>query len=316
MKHAVLPLVATALCIGGCAGVAARPDAGVKGLTETGAPAQVSEQASMRDRLAVASADEGLRRGDAAYRAGRSEEAAYLYMQAAQLAPTDAAPLIRLGVVQEQKRNLPLAIRAYDMALAREPGNVVAADHLGLALAQTADVARAKTVLQGLVDRGEASWHVHNALGVIAQREGDAGAARAHFDAALEREPRAASVFNNRGYLRLLQGDLPGARGDLETALALGEGDRPRANLGTVYARQGEYARALEVLLPTVPRPEALNRVGEAALKNGDYRAAYAFFERAAAASPTYFERAHANMTVAEAHLEQAAAPPGTRPGG
>jgi tetratricopeptide (TPR) repeat protein len=70
-----------------------------------------------------------------------------------------------------------------------------------------------------------------------------------------------------------------------------------------LQAQRGQYADALDSFLHALTKPEALNRVGEAALARKDYSVARDYLQRAAEASPVWFERAHVNLQVAEAHL-------------
>lgn len=268
-----------------------------------------SELYEGRNSVAFASAhkvgtvDQAIAAGDDAARSRRFDEALYLYLQAAEMDPADARGLVRVGRVHEVRGNLPMAIKAYQFAVARTPGDLDLLEKIGLLQAQLGLEPLARPVLETVVAKDPTRWRSHDALGMLADRRGDHLAALVSYSAALGIEPRAASVWNNQGFSRLLAGDLTGAEADFRTALRLAPMDAAKTNLATVLARRGRYSEAFQTLLPLVGESEALYRVGAAALESGQPAVARDYLERAAHAAPTYFERAHQALLVANQQL-------------
>ncbi len=58
-----------------------------------------------------------------------------------------------------------------------------------------------------------------------------------------------------------------------------------------------------EHFLEAYDAPHAYNAVGEGAMENGDHRIAQTYFENASTASPSYFEEAEKNLTLAREAL-------------
>ncbi len=251
----------------------------------------------------VASAAEGVQRGDLAWREGKPELAIYLYVQALAFDATSAEPLFKIGAVHEQLGNRALAAKAYQLGLERQPNHAGACERLGLLELQDGRTDEAAALFKRALDLDPKRWRSLNGLGVVADRRGDFKTAIAHYDRALEMEPGAASVLNNRGYSRYLAGDLPGAESDLKAAIRLGAGTGAWTNLGKVQARQGRYPEALESLTREMDTANAYNVLGEAAMESGDYSRAKRYFESAISAAPRYFEAAQRNLALANERL-------------
>lgn len=234
----------------------------------------------------VASAAEGIQRGDQAWRAGKLDLAVYLYVQSLAFDASAPDPFLKIGSIHEQLGNRALAEKAYEFALEREPNNAAACERLGLLYLQSARNDDARILFDRAVSLEPERWRSHNGLGILADRRKDFTAAIGHYNRALEIEPKAAPVMNNRGYSRFLGGSLAGAETDLKEAIRLGARDGAWTNLGKVQARQARYADALESFLREMDMPHAYNLLGEAAMERGDYDQARKYFESANHASP------------------------------
>ncbi len=257
--------------------------------------------ATFGTQMPVASAEEATARARAAAAGGDVDMTLYYLLQSAELAPEDGDALLNVGMIHESRGRVELARSAYELGLKREPAHTGLQQRLGLVCVQLGDDARARELLEPVAVDATSSWQVQNALGILADRGGRHDDALAYFGAALEREPKAAPALNNRGYARLAAGDVVGAEADFRAALAIAEFSSARVNLGAAEASQGRYGAGLNDLLKALPVPEALNRVGEAALANGDLAIARSYFERAAEESPRWYEKAHANLLVVDA---------------
>ena len=255
----------------------------------------------------VASAAEGIQRGDEAWRQGKLDLAIYLYVQSLGYDATAPEPFLKIGAIHEQLGNRALAEKAYELALERDPNNAAACERLGLLYLESTRNDEAGALFDRSIALEPNRWRAENGLGIVADRRKDFAAAIAHYDRALAIEPKAAVVMNNRGYSRFLAGDLPGAEADLKEAIRLGARDGVWTNLGRVQARQARYAEALETLLQEVDLANAYNLLGEAAMKRGDNAQAKRYFESAVSASPRYFEAAQKYLGIANERLATAA---------
>jgi tetratricopeptide (TPR) repeat protein len=246
----------------------------------------------------VASAAEGIQRGDEAWRAGKLDLAVYLYVQSLAFDASAPEPFLKIGAIHEKLGNRALAEKAYEFALEREPNNAAACERLGLLYLQSARANDAGVLFERAILLEPNRWASHNGLGILADRRKDYAAAIGHYNRALEIEPKAAPVMNNRGYSRFLAGDAVSAESDLKEAIRLGARDGAWTNLGKVQANQARYADALESFLQEMDLPNAYNLLGEAAMERGDYDQARKYFESANHASPVYFESAQKNLGI------------------
>jgi Flp pilus assembly protein TadD len=251
----------------------------------------------------VTSAAEGAQRGDMAWREGKEELAIYLYVQALQFAPNDAAIYRKIGAIHESLGNRSLARRAFELALSAGGPDAATLERLGLIYLQDGNDDLARNLLTRATQLSANRWRAYDGLGVLADRRKDYTVAIANYDAALLLQPKAAGVLNNRGYSKFLQGDLKGAEADLQAALSVEPSTLARINLGRVQARARRYGDAFKTYLETYDTAHAFNAVGEGAMKNGDHQIARTYFENAATESPSYFEEAEKNLTLAREAL-------------
>jgi Flp pilus assembly protein TadD len=261
----------------------------------------------------VTSADEGIRRGDEAYRAGQVDLAVYLYVESLSLDSTRAEPFMKIGAIHEQKGNTELAAKAFELALERQPDNPAVCERLGLLYLQSGRDSEAPTLFERAVAADPRRWRSWNGLGILADRSGDFAAAIADYDKALAIEPDAAMVMNNRGYSRYLAGDLTGAEADLKSAIRLGAKGNVWRNLGKVQALQGRYAEGLETLTSDTDLAHAYNLLGEAAMERGDFESAKRYFQSAISEAPRFFEEAQKNLALANERLLAAPANSATK---
>ena len=251
----------------------------------------------------VESAEDGVRRGDSAWRNGDLNLALYLYVQALGFDAKNPTPLLRIGAIHEQRGNHQLARRAFEMALVRDPENAATSEHLGLLYLQDNERGLARSLLERAVALDPSRWRSHNGLGMVADGERNFRAAIAHYDRALELEPTAGIVYSNRGYSRALAGDLDAGEADIRGAIRLGVKEEAWRNLARVQAKRRRYPDALESFLHAFDLPKAYNALGRAAMENEDFIDARRYFELATTASPMYYEEAQKNLALANQKL-------------
>ena len=76
--------------------------------------------------------------------------------------------------------------------------------------------------------------------------------------------------------------------------------------LGEAQAHRGEYAKAFASLTQALDVPNAYNLVGQVAMANQDDPVALDYFQKAAEASPVYFQEAQQNVALVRERLEAA----------
>lgn len=254
----------------------------------------------------VASAAEGIQRGDEAWRLGKLDLAVYLYVQSIAYDAASPDPFLKIGSIHERLGNPALAAKAFELALERDPGNPAAHERLGLLYLSAKNDPGAEQHLSKAVELDASRWQSHDGLGILAERRSDFAHAIAKFDTANRLEPRAATVVAHRGHTRYLAQDYEGAERDLKLAISLGAPAGAWTSLARSQARQGRYEEARESLLKEVDLARAYNELGKVALDTGDPLRARDYFADAISASPRYFEAAVANLALANQQIEAA----------
>jgi Flp pilus assembly protein TadD len=254
----------------------------------------------------VFSAPEGVARGDDAWRQGKLDLAVYFYVQSLAYDASTAQPFLKIAAIHEQLGNRALAIKAFELAVEREPENAGANERLGLLYVASHQDEMAEKVLQAAVRIDPHRWRAHNGLGILADRRSDFTVAKQNYDEAQRLQPDNAGVINNRGYSRYLAGDLTGAEADLRLAISLGAPAGVWTNLARVQAAQQRYEEALENLLREHDEANAYNHLGQAALEAGELTKARDCFSEAIRESPRYFAAAQENLEQVNARIEAA----------
>ena len=255
-----------------------------------------AEPAPVISSLGVKSAEDARTQAAEARAKGNPDLALRLYVEAAERDPADAESMHQIGMIYEERKDAAHAARAYARAVQIDARHVGALTKLGLIYFESRQFDEAVPMLERSLAVEPAQWRVHNALGLIADARTDHDAAVAHFDAALAMNPGSAALLNNRGYSHYLVGDLDVAEENYRAALA-SEPSYTRAwqNLGLVFARQGQYDKAIATLERAVSDYVAANDVGYIAMLRGDYAIAERLFDEAMRLSPRHYVTASEN---------------------
>jgi tetratricopeptide (TPR) repeat protein len=252
---------------------------------------------------AVAMATQALQQGDV-------DKALFFYVRALQFQPENVELLTQIGDIQMQRKKHTLASRAFLSALEYDPTH--ARSHEGLGLIYMAEGIHEQAVveLKSAVAYNDQLWRAHDALGVYADKVGDFAAAQRHYDTALSINPDATHVLNNRGYSKLLAGDIHGAALDLQEAAEERNFPLAWANLGKLYAAQGQYSDAITTFKHVMSEAHALNNTANSAIENGDIAQAKFYLDEAIRLSPTYFPAAEENLSlIAQRELDDGSHP-------
>lgn len=295
--------------IAAASGIVAMMLAGCASVSTTSTSSTTAGAATAAQRAEVAAA---LARGDAAWRAGRPDEALRAYLDAAQADPADDTALLRIGMLQEVAGRLDLATRALQLAEQRDPRNGLTAQRLGFLWLRLGRDERAAKDFTRALRLDPQLWASCMGLGLAAEQRGDAAAARLHYDEALALRPDSPELLAYSARADLALGRIVQAREQASRSFAAAPSTAARLVLGDVAARDGDYAGALEAYQPVIALAAAFQRLGEQAMARGDLPAAVGFFESATRETPVYSEEAHQRLAVARERL--AAASRGTDP--
>ena len=288
-----LPLLGLLGILGGCATTA----------TDPGFNAQDEEDLRNYDNdilfateFPVSSKEDALLRAAEARTAGDLDRALYFYVKALKFDPEDADLLAAIGLLHQHQGNDELAARAYTLAIDVRPQYVPVLEARGLILLRHEQEERARADFIRVVELDPTRWRAHNALGLIADSGGAHEQAIGHYDRALAHKPDSGEVLNNRGYSHFLAGDYAAAEADLSRAAMTFGHTQAWVNLGSLYARQGEYGRAVDAFRKVLPEPQAYNKVAEASMARQDYATSETLLQQAIRSSPTYFPAAEDNL--------------------
>jgi tetratricopeptide (TPR) repeat protein len=276
-----------------------------------GAPAKPSahrsEDPTSPTRLA-GSFDEAVRRGDAAWQAGNTDLALYLYVQALSFQPRDVSTLGKIGYIHRSLGNLDLARKAFELAAATAPDDTRATSQLGFVLFAQEDMDGADKWLRKSLAGDTTNWRVYDALGLIAQRHGQYDDALEFLQRATVLAPGEPGPLLHQGGVQLAKAHYAEAEVTLQQSLERKPTSDAWRLLGEAQAHRGEYAKAVASLLQASDVPAAYNTVGQVAMANHDNRIALDYFEKAAESSPVYFPDAQRNAALARQQLKTAGA--------
>jgi Flp pilus assembly protein TadD len=249
----------------------------------------------------VTSAEDAVLQADLAVKEGKTDQALFYLVRALQFREDNVDVLVRIGDIQMQRKDIVFANRAYMTAKYHDPENSRALEGLGLIYSSAGDDEEAIAHLKLAVMNDESLWRAHNALGVYADKSGDYSTAQRHYNVALAANPDAAYVLNNRGYSKYLAGDAQGAALDFYAAANDQGFVQAWANLGRIYAEEGQYDDAIKTYKLVMNEASAFNNIGSVAIENGDLVRAEHYLSEAIRLSPTYFPSAEENLS----HLQQ-----------
>jgi Tfp pilus assembly protein PilF len=246
--------------------------------------------------LPVSSAAEAIQLGDAAFRDADLDKALFNYIRALKTDDGNPEALYKIGVVHAVRGNTRLAEAAYRWALRGKPNHAGALSGLGIILMKQRQYDEAAAKLNAAIRAEPRLPDAHNALGILADMERDYARAQDHYERSLAIVKKSPEVINNLGYSRYLSGNETGAIAAFQDALRIDPSyQRAWRNLGLVYAKNGQYDKALDALSKVQDLPKAYNDVGYVAMLGGRLNDAEVFFDEAMRLSPQYYELAGKN---------------------
>jgi tetratricopeptide (TPR) repeat protein len=301
-----LSVAALALALGACASAPTKDD--------SARPDEPEAPATRPANTPVTSVQDGLTRGDEAWRRGNLDLALYLFVQALQFDSRNTELMAKIGALHESRGNLELAARAFELAHEYDPDDARLSERLGLLLIAQGKQTAAAKALSEANRTTPGRWRTLDGLGQLALINGNDKQALAFFEEARLASPRSALTILHRGETYLRMGNDAAAEHDARFALTLAGEALPDAwrCLGRAQANQKKYDAALDSFQRVGTLAAAYNSVGEIAIRNSDYVLARAFLESAAQASPVYYEAAYHNLELVAEKLRSRSRPSGS----
>jgi tetratricopeptide (TPR) repeat protein len=221
-----------------------------------------------------------------------------------QATPPVAATLAKVGAIEEGRRNLALAAKAFEMAHVADPRDLRIAERLGRLYLQQGNIDGAGLLFASVVADEPESPRALDGMGEVHLVRGDYRQAIRFFDRALHSSGvDRATVLTHRGHAALNLDDVAAAESDLKAAIGIAPRPDTWRHLAELEVRRGNNAAALECLSNVMDLSRSYNEIGLLLLKHSNHRAAADYFAKAVSAAPTWYEEANKNLAVANEHL-------------
>ncbi len=223
------------------------------------------------------------------------------YQTVAELHPKDPSPLIELGHMLEERKDLVGAEKAYKQALARDPNSSDALALLSNIYMQTDRLQDAEQTLTAFVKANPASVNAHLQLGRILRKTQKPVEAAAELEKALELKPGDVDALKELASVQLESKNYPAAEASIRNLLAKQPNDPDLHFLmGSVLSRSSKFAEAESEFLQAIKlKPtwgEAYGEFAVMASQNKEYARAIEALNARAKFLPetpgTYFLRA------------------------
>lgn len=314
MPNRALIMIAAMPLIMEAAGCASSPGARGVGNVTKSVPVLTPPTSPMPAAPAVSEASqdaktfgEAVERGDKAWQANQLDRAVYNYVLALERSPTDAPTLAKIGAIEEQRGNIALANKAFEMAHAAQPDDPRIAERLAQLYMQQARVEDAAQIYAQVLALHPQRARALDGMGAVCIRRAEYVQSIQYFDRALQTDNAdAPTILTHRGYVKLLVNDLPGAETDLRAALSVAPQPDTWRYLANLQVRRRDTAGALESLLKVMDSAHAYNEIGVVFMSTNDYQEAQTYFSKAISTSATWYEEAQRNLELAGERLKGA----------
>jgi tetratricopeptide (TPR) repeat protein len=257
------------------------------------------EQVARQERIELL-----LTQGDIAARDGKIDYAFHLFLNAEKLAPSDDRALVRAGNLHRTLGNREMAIKAWQLALNRNPSNGNVHESLGFLLLETGQYDEAVQAFEQAVLLATEKRRAMIGLGLACEKRQDYARALNIYDTALRGDPGAAELLTYRARTLMNLGRLTESKSVIASII----NEPIQATWivrGDLFAIDGDYAAALGAYLEGLSEQWAYQRLGEHALRENELDHALRFFRQAASASPRFFPDAENGAAVTLEKLRQ-----------
>jgi tetratricopeptide (TPR) repeat protein len=257
------------------------------------------EQVARQERIELL-----LTQGDIAARDGKIDYAFHLFLNAEKLAPSDDRALVRAGNLHRTLGNREMAIKAWQLALNRNPSNGNVHESLGFLLLETGQYDEAVQAFEQAVLLATEKRRAMIGLGLACEKRQDYARALNIYDTALRGDPGAVELLTYRARTLMNLGRLTESKSVIASII----NEPIQATWivrGDLFAIDGDYAAALGAYLEGLSEQWAYQRLGEHALRQNELDHALRFFRQAASASPRFFPDAENGAAVTLEKLRQ-----------
>jgi len=257
------------------------------------------EQVARQERIELL-----LTQGDIAARDGKIDYAFHLFLNAEKLAPSDDRALVRAGNLHRTLGNREMAIKAWQLALNRNPSNGNVHESLGFLLLETGQYDEAVQAFEQAVLLATEKRRAMIGLGLACEKRQDYARALNIYDTALRGDPGAVELLTYRARTLMNLGRLTESKSVIASII----NEPIQATWivrGDLFAIDGDYAAALGAYLEGLSEQWAYQRLGEHALRQNELDHALRFFRQAASASPQFFPDAENGAAVTLEKLRQ-----------
>jgi tetratricopeptide (TPR) repeat protein len=257
------------------------------------------EQVARQERIELL-----LTQGDIAARDGKIDYAFHLFLNAEKLAPSDDRALVRAGNLHRTLGNREMAIKAWQLALNRNPSNGNVHESLGFLLLETGQYDEAVQAFEQAVLLATEKRRAMIGLGLACEKRQDYARALNIYDTALRGDPGAVELLTYRARTLMNLGRLTESKSVIASII----NEPIQATWivrGDLFAIDGDYAAALGAYLEGLSEQWAYQRLGEHALRENELDHALRFFRQAASASPRFFPDAENGAAVTLEKLRQ-----------
>jgi predicted TPR repeat methyltransferase len=218
--------------------------------------------------------------------------------------------LLAEGIEHHQSGDLDAALRCYQRALAKQPGNPDALHLSGLVARQRGDLELALSLIRTAIARAPLTAMFHVNLGRVLAETGRPAESVEALERALELQPDLVAAAYNLGVAYEELGRLADAEEHYRWAADEGGSAPASFNLGNLLVARGQVSEGIAAYLRALSLdPEYLRahaNLGFAQVKAGDLDAARATYERLLALDPTDVEAEHMVAALAGVALDRA----------
>lgn len=251
--------------------------------TEAEEKTKGNKEAKLRARMA-------LQQGD-------YDSALLYFVKALEHDDKDTETLIGIGNIHFVQGNNELAIFAFRMILAEDENNLDAKQGLGLSLIASHKYEEAREILLNALKDNPKREKIYNGLGVISDLQRYFDEAKWFYARALLINKNSAVAMTNLGYSYYLENKWDNAQKMYAKVLNIHPNHKQALlNLGLLQARKGELYDAQTSFERVLKKPQAYNELGYIMMLDKKYTMAEQLYQKAISASPSYFEKAHANL--------------------
>jgi Flp pilus assembly protein TadD len=244
----------------------------------------------------IASAQEGVLRGDAAWAKGDLNRALFEYIRVLDKDGANGETLYRIARLHLERKDMERARLALLFCLKEIPDHFGALLEMGKLEMHRRRYAAAETLLTKALRIAPDSAEIYNTLGILEDMQKRHYEAQTLYLRAIDIDGNKPSYLNNLGYSYYLIGcEVRAEQMFLDTLKAYPEYTLAWRNLGLIYAKNARFEQALEALSKTVKEYQAYNDVGYVAMLSGHYDVARNYFNEALRLSPSYYELAAQN---------------------